>query len=172
MIYKSLFHSMNISAQGLSVQRTRMNVVSENIANVDTTRTDAGTPYRRKIVQIEHGKHEYGEPRFPNFKEVLQKNRLEMEGTSGKHYPAQPFKKLTDESKYGVHVAEIIEDPSAFRMVYDPAHPDANGEGYVAMPNINPVQEMIDLITASRGYEANVTALNSSKDMIRNALKI
>ncbi|MDD4156944.1 MAG: flagellar basal body rod protein FlgC [Candidatus Cloacimonetes bacterium] len=172
MIYKSLFHSMNISAQGLSVQRTRMNVVSENLANVDTTKTADGGPYRRKIVHIENGKYEEGDLKLPQFKEVLQKNRLEMEGTADNHYPAQPFKKLTDESAYGVHVANISEDPAALKMIYDPNHPEANEEGYVAKPNINPVQEMIDLITASRSYEANVTALNSAKDMIRNALKI
>ncbi len=172
MIYKSLFHSMNISAQGLSVQRTRMNVVSENLANVDTTKTKDGGPYRRKIVQIGNGKLEPGEIKLPQFKEILQENKIKMDKTRDGHYPDQPFKKLSDETAYGVHVSNIIEDPSALRMVYDPVHPDANAEGYVAMPNINPVQEMIDLITASRSYEANVTALNSAKDMIRNALKI
>lgn len=166
MIYKSLFHSMNISAQGLSVQRTRMNVVSENLANVDTTKTENGTPYRRKIVQVAQGR------KGQQFADVLEKNRIEMAESEKAHYPAQPFKKLTDSPRYGVHVDNIIEDPSVFKLVYDPAHPDANQDGYVEMPNINPVQEMIELITASRSYEANVTALNSAKEMVRNALKI
>ena len=165
-VTRSLFASMNISAQGLSVQRTRMNAVSENLANVDTTRTEDGGPYRRKIVQIERGRQ--GE----QFADIFENPRIDMSESTNAHFPAQPFKSIVDHPKYGVHVSDIVEDPSPFRMVYDPAHPDANSEGYVAMPNINPVQEMIDLITASRSYEANVTALNTAKDMIRNALKI
>jgi flagellar basal-body rod protein FlgC len=158
---------MNISAEGLSVQRTRMNVVSENLANIDTTRTEDGTPYRRQIVQIERGRKD--EPRFI---EVFQKNRLEMNQTQDKHFPAKPFKDFAEDPKFGVHVADVVKDPSAFKLIYDPSHPDANYDGYVEMPNINPVQEMIDLITASRSYEANVTALNSSKEMVRSALRI
>jgi len=95
-----------------------------------------------------------------------------MTESSSAHYPAKPFRKIAESPKYGVHVSDITKDPSAFKQVYDPAHPDANAEGYVAMPNVNTVQEMIDMITASRSYEANVTALNSSKEMIRSALKI
>ena len=165
-INRSLFASMNISAEGLSVQRTRMNKISENLANVDTTRTENGTPYRRQIVQIERGRK--GE----QFADIFENPRIEMNESVDAHFPAQPFKHIVEHPKYGVHVSGIIEDPSPFRMVYDPAHPDANEDGYVAMPNINPVQEMIDLITASRSYEANVTALNTAKDMVRNALKI
>ena len=165
-VSRSLFSSMGISAQGLSVQRTRMNTVSENLANVDTTRTEDGTPYRRKIVQIERGRQ--GE----QFADIFQDPRIEMSEPKSAHFPAQPFRHIVDHPRFGTHVRDIIEDPSPFKMVFDPAHPDANDEGYVAMPNINPVQEMIDLITASRSYEANVTALNTAKDMVRNALRI
>ena len=168
MIHKSLFHSMDISAQGLSVQRTRMNVVSENLANVDTTRTETGDPYRRKLVQVEHGSvgHE-------KFSKIFEKNTIELTETNEKHKPAVPFFKGCEPiPDCGVRVNGIVEDPSEFKLVFDPAHPDANSEGYVRMPNINPVQEMIDLITASRSYEANITALNSAKDMVRAALRI
>jgi len=163
---KSLFHAIDLSAQGLSVQRTRMNTVSENIANVDTTKTEEGGPYRRKIVQVASGNHD------DKFVDVLQKNQLKMVHTKDGHYPDEPFKAKAEDPKFGVHVCDIVPDPSAFRLVYDPAHPDANHEGYVEMPNINPVQEMIDLISASRSYEANVTSLNNSKEMIKNALRI
>jgi flagellar basal-body rod protein FlgC len=96
-----------------------------------------------------------------------------MNETNPNHRPETPFRYLGENPPvYGVHVVDIVKDPSAFRLIYDPAHPDANADGYVEMPNVNTVQEMIDMISASRSYEANVTALNSSKEMIRNALKI
>jgi len=168
MIHRSLFQSIDISAQGLSVQRTRMNVVSENIANVDTTRTENGDPYRRKLVQVSQSTVEH-----EKFSDYFQKNKIELTETKDVHLPAVPFKH-TEEVKpqCGVHVSGIIEDQSEFKLIYDPAHPDANSEGYVRMPNINYVQEMIELMTASRSYEANITALNSSKEMIRAALRI
>jgi len=166
MIYKTLFASMDISAQGLSVQRTRMNTISENLANVDTTRTPEGGPYRRKIVQIEQG--DQGD----KFIDILIKNRLELTNTDTNHKPAVPFKDGGEIPRYGVSIHDIIRDPSAPKLVFDPAHPDADADGYVQMPNINMVQEMIDMITASRSYEANITSLNSAKEMIRNALKI
>ena len=164
---KSLFKAIDISAQGLSVQRTRMNVISENLANVDTTKTEDGGPYRRKIVQVANGRHPKGLENFYIDQEI------EMNQTDKAHNPEEPFRYLGEPGpEYGVNVHAIIRDPSAFRLVYDPSHPDANADGYVEMPNVNTVQEMIDMISASRSYEANVTALNSSKEMIRNALKI
>ena len=167
MSQKSLFKAIDISAQGLSVQRTRMNVISENLANVDTTKTEDGGPYRRKIVQIANGPIPRGMENF------YIDPKIPMNQTQEMHNPEEPFRYLGEPGpEYGVSVHSIIKDPSAFRLVYDPAHPDANPDGYVEMPNVNTVQEMIDLISASRSYEANITALNSSKEMIRNALKI
>ena len=164
---KSLFSAIDISAQGLSVQRTRMNIISENLANVETTKTTDGGPYRRKIVQISSTIPPDG------LQDVYKDPKLHMKGTNQIHRPEEPFRYLSErQPEYGVQVQSIIRDPSAFKLVYDPAHPDANIDGYVEMPNVNTVQEMIDLISASRSYEANVTALNSSKEMIRNALKI
>jgi len=114
-----------------------------------------------------------GDRTNPQFVDVFQQNRLEMKETNEGHLPSIPFRSIGDAPPTrGVHVREIVQDPSEFRLVFDPAHPDANDDGFVQMPNINPIQEMMDLITASRAFEANITALNNSKDMIRNALRI
>ncbi|MCD4651973.1 MAG: flagellar basal body rod protein FlgC [Candidatus Cloacimonetes bacterium] len=163
---KSLFSAIDVSASGLSVQRTRMNLISENIANAETTRTEDGGPYRRKLAIVKSGVP--GE----KFSEILKETRIQMYQTDDNHVPEKPFSEIERCSLYGVHVAEIGEDPSPFRMIYDPHHPDANEEGYVAMPNINIVQEMTDMISATRSYEANVTAISSSKAMLRASLKI
>jgi flagellar basal-body rod protein FlgC len=143
-----------------------MNVVSENLANVDTTRTDDGGPYRRKLVQVAAGGPD------ERFIDVLRKTRLELNQTNNAHRPERPFLRTEEEPRYGVRVNAIAEDKAEFRLVHDPNHPDADYDGYVRMPNINPVQEMIELITASRSYEANITALNGAKEMVRAALKI
>ncbi len=162
----SLFNAIDISASGLNVQRTKMNIISENIANAETTRAEDGNPYRRKIVLSEAG--------IPGkkFSEIYHENKLKMERTKNPHMPDEPFKDPTQKKLTGVHVADIVEDMSPFKMVYDPSHPDADKAGYVSMPNINVVQEMTSLITTSRAFEANITAINSSKEMIRKALKL
>lgn len=157
---------MDISATGLSTQRTKINVISENIANAETTRTADGTPYRRKIAIQESGAKDV------LFAEIYKEHKLKMEKTDRKHFPDEPFRVLKDNSKTGVHVADIIRDSAPFKMVFDPSHPDANEDGYVEMPNVNVVQEMTDLITTSRNFEANITAMNSSKRLIRSTFKI
>lgn len=139
----SIFGSMNISASGLTAQRLRMDVISNNIANVSTTRTTEGGPYRRQRVVFQENKKN-------SFNDIL-KNQF-----SGK----------------GVRVKQIEQDPSPFKLVYDPSHPDADLNGYVAMPNVNIVTEMVDMISASRAYEANITAINTSKGMILKTLEI
>ena len=131
-----LFSTMSISATGLQAERVRMDTVSSNIANINTTRTEEGGPYRRKIAV---------------FKEALS-NEMNQLG--------------------GVEVDEIAQDQSEFKRVYDPEHPDADADGYVLMPNVNILDEMADLIVATRSYEANVTAVNASKDMFMKALEI
>jgi flagellar basal-body rod protein FlgC len=136
---------MNISGSGLTAQRMRMDIIAENIANVDTTRGPDGQPYTRKYVVFEE--------RGTNFSEVMQ-NSL-MSGTEG-----------------GVRVAEIGKDASPYQLVYDPNHPDANEDGYVEMPNVDITQEMVDMISAYRSYEANVTAFNAYKDMAVKSLEI
>ncbi|OHD63992.1 MAG: flagellar basal body rod protein FlgC [Spirochaetes bacterium RBG_13_51_14] len=147
-----MFDSFNISATGLTAQRLRMDLISNNIANATTTRTPEGGPYRRKRaifapVNIR-----------PNYKSPLVPERIDH-GTGR-----------------GVRVVKIEDDQSPFRLVYDPTHPDAIKTGpkigYVEMPNINIVMEMTDLISASRSYEANVQMINNEKTMFNKALEI
>ncbi|KNF08808.1 flagellar basal-body rod protein FlgC [Gottschalkia purinilytica] len=142
-----MFSSINISASGLTAERTRMDVISKNIANANTTRTSSGKPYRRQM---------------PLFKE--------REGESFSSYLSKESDKLFN--KNGVKVSGIIEDKTPFKKVYDPGHPDADQNGYVEMPNVDIVTEMVDMITATRAYEANMTAINSAKSMAMKALEI
>ena len=140
------FGALDISASGLSAERMRMDVTAENLANAQTTRGSNGGPYRRKevVLQTVQG---------GGFQSALQSAAGTVPG-AGRSQQAG-----------GVQVTGIAEDPSQPRMVYDPGHPDANGQGYVSMPNVNPVTEMVDLISASRAYEANVTAMQTAKTM-------
>jgi flagellar basal-body rod protein FlgC len=139
----SFFDSLGASASALSAQRLRMDVIANNLANANSTRTQEGGAYRRQMVVFES---RGGQPQA-------------MDG-DGRAAPL------------GVKVAQIIEDQTPFRMVHDPEHPDANAEGYVAMPNVNTIQEMTDMISATRAYEANVTVINSVKGMAAKALEI
>jgi flagellar basal-body rod protein FlgC len=145
-----LFGSLDISASALSAERLRMDVTAENLANAQSTRTANGGPYRRKEVVLEAA----GDGGFAS---ALASARA---GTA------------SGGPDGGVRVAGIVEDQSPNRLVYDPGHPDANAQGYVSMPNVNPVTEMVDLITASRSYEANVTAMQTSKQMFTKTLDL
>ena len=144
-----LFDSFNISASALTAQRLRMDVISQNIANVNTTRTEEGTPYRRKTVVFQEKESDVP------FSQVLSEESGERLLAGG-----------------GVRVTGIVEDPTPFKEVYDPGHPDADENGIVQMPNVEVVTEMVNMISASRAYEANVTALNASKSMAVKALEI
>lgn len=146
----SIFGSLDISASALSAERLRMDVTAENLANAQSTRTANGGPYRRKEVVLEAA----GDGGFAG---ALASARAA--GANGA--PAG-----------GVRVSGIVEDQSPNRLVYDPGNPDANAQGYVSMPNVNPVTEMVDLISASRSYEANVTAMQTSKQMFTKTLDI
>jgi flagellar basal-body rod protein FlgC len=138
---------MDISASGLTAERVRMDVISQNIANVNTTRTVQGGPYRRKLVVLK-------EIQPDSFESILDK-------VKGKY------------SGKGVEVVQIAEDDQTpLREVYDPGHPDADQNGYVEYPNVNIVSEMVDMISATRAYEANVTAFNASKAMFQKSLEI
>lgn len=146
-----MFDSLNISASSLSAQRLRMDVISSNIANASSTR---GTyvdgkwePYQRKLVVME--------PREKSFGQVLQG---EMDKQSSK--------------LQGVRVTGVINDTTPFKMIHDPTHPDADTEGYVRMPNVDLSKEMVDLLAASRAYEASVTAFNTGKSLMLKALEI
>jgi flagellar basal-body rod protein FlgC len=140
-------NSINVSASGLTAEKLRMDVISKNIANANTTRTANGTPSRRQVVVFE--------------------------GANG-NVPFSQY--LSDASKSmiggGVKVKSIAEDQTPFKLVYEPGHPDADENGYVKMPNVDIMTEMVNMITASRAYEANVTALNTTKSIAMKALEI
>ncbi len=140
------FTAMEVSASGLSAQRERINVASSNLANAQTTQTPQGGPYKRHDVVLAS---------TPASQQVSG-------GAAGE----------TQNAAMGVRVAGIKEDTNPPRLEYDPGHPDANADGYVAYPNINVVEEMVDMITASRAYQAGVTALDSATNMAERALDI
>lgn len=146
----SLFDAMRISATGMSAERTRMDVASENLANANSTNGPNG-PYRRKEVALRSA--------AGGFSSMLS-------SVAGASATRGSIGSATGTTRGGVQVAQIVEDQTPNRKVYDPGHPDADGEGYVSMPNVNPVIEMTDLISSSRAYEANVTAMQTSKTML------
>jgi flagellar basal-body rod protein FlgC len=163
-----IFSGLEISASGMRAQRIRQNAISSNLANAETTRTDDGGPYRRQFV-VFTADSDQRDVRLLNKEPQLQGDR-----TTANHLPIPPANFPRDERFFGngVSVAEIREDSRPPRMVYDPAHPDADEKGYVAMPNINIIEEMTDMIAATRAYEANVTAFNATKSMAMQALQL
>ncbi len=160
------FTSMRISASGLSAQRLRMDIIAENIANASTTRTERGGPYRRKEVILRGG----GAVATPSFDETL-KATLELERRHLLHRAGS-----SPRAAPGLHsdVAEasIIEDTSEGHTVYDPSHPDADENGYVRMPNVQIVEELVGLMGAARAYEANLAAMRAAQDSADATLRI
>jgi len=143
----SLFSSMRISAAGMSAQRSRMDVIAENIANAESTRTQEGGPYRRRQVVFQSVSPE------SHFTEVFPSSLGKLE-------------------PHSVKVAAITQDKRPFQKVYDPAHPDADSHGMVKLPNVNAVREMLDLNSAARSFESNITAIEASKRMFLKTLEI
>ena len=141
----SIFGAIDVAASGMTAERLRLDVISNNIANVNTTRTADGGPYRRQYVVFEPRQGDAS-----SFSQVMS-GQLQLNG---------------------VRVSGIRKDDSPLRMVYEPGHPDADAQGYVRMPNINIITEMVDMMTASRAYEANVTSVNVAKSMMLKALEI
>ncbi len=141
--------SMDISGSALTAERVRMDVISENIANAATTRTQEGGPYRRKMVVFE----QTGEQK--SFRRILEDNLNN-----------------TEQSQGGVKVASIVEDPSDFNTVYDPTNPDADANGYVKMPNVDQTKETLDMMSSTTSYNANLTAFNAIKTMASRALEM
>jgi len=141
-----LFDAIDVAGSGLAAERLRMDVTAGNLANAQTTQGANGQPYRRREV-------------------VLQEAQ-----------PSQSFGSILASASSspvnGVQVAGIVEDPSDPRRVYDPGHPDADAQGYVTLPNVNPVTEMVDLISASRSYEANVTSMQTAKQLFTKTLEL
>lgn len=152
----SIFDSLNTSASSLTAQRLRMDVASSNISNAQTTRATMDEngdyePYRRKMVSLQ--------PDGNKFRTHLQKAKY---GISS----------VENNSTSGVKASQVSEDQGPFKMVYEPEHPDADEIGMVRYPNVDPLKENVDMMSATRSYEANVTALNASKDMLLKALEI
>jgi flagellar basal-body rod protein FlgC len=143
-----MFDALNVSATGLTAERLRMDVTAENLANAQTTRGADGEPYRRKEVVL-------GEIAQGSFGSQLAAAMGRGSGEAG-----------------GVEVQAIAEDATPGKLVHDPGHPDADANGYVRMPNVDTVAEMVDLITASRAYEANVTAMQAAKQMFSKTLEL
>lgn len=138
----SFLYGMEVAASGLRMQRARMNVISSNLANAETTRTAEGGAYRRRQVVIEAK-------------------------------PVETFGAALDEAVRGVSVQSIkVDEETPLRTVFDPSHPDANKQGFVDMPNVNMMEEMVDMMVASRGYEANATAFDALKSMAQRAMRI
>lgn len=163
-----IFSGLGISASGMRAQRITQNVISSNLANAETTRTAEGGPYKRQKVLLE------ADPRESDQRFVFGPFRLEGDRTSLAHMKI-PESRMEIDQEYigsGVAVSGIVQDQNPTRQVYDPQHPDANADGYVEMPNVNVVQEMTDMITATRAYEANATAFNSTKSMLMKALEL
>ena len=146
-----MFDALNVSATGLTAERLRMDVTAENLANAQTTRGADGRPYHRKeVVLSEVASGGFG-------------SQLAKAVGAGSAAGSQPG---------GVEVSAITQDATPGKLVYDPGHPDANADGYVQMPNVDTVSEMVDLITSQRSYEANATAMQSAKQMFTKTLDI
>lgn len=141
--------SMSVAGSGMTAQQLRLDVISENITNINTTRTENGGAYRRKVVVLEE--------------DVADPFQAALRRAFGQPVESQPG---------GVRVGEILEDPSDFKLVYDPTHPDANAAGYVEMPNVDLVKEMTDAMAANQALSANITAFNVLKTVAARALEI
>lgn len=141
----SIFNSINISASALTAEKTRIDIIAKNMANANSTRSTGGMPYRRQMAIFEEDKRK-------SFAEHLSK--------------------YSKDNGKGVKISKIVEDDSPFKLKYEPGHPDADENGYVQMPNVDTIKEMVDLISAQRSYDANITAMNSSKSMLMKALDI
>ena len=161
-----LFSSLKISGSGLSVNRRKMNATAENIANAQTTKTNAGGPYRKKTVVVS------GQSQQVDFNTELKRHSVRLNQTDRQHFQTN--------RQYGRHDLDIVLpqsremiDPRAdVKMVYDPAHPDANEDGWVEMPDINIIIEMVNMMTAARAYEANTTTLEATKNIYQAAMDI
>ena len=138
------FTAMEVISSGLTAERVRMNITASNLANAETTRTEAGGPYKR---------------RDPIFE---AKNLEDRRG----------FQSDLDQALLGVEVSEVVEDTKEPRLLFDPSHPDSNGDGYVELPNVNMIEEMVNMMMAARSYEAGVSAMRSVTEMAQRALSV
>jgi len=161
-----LLNAAKISGTALSAHRTKINVIAENLANVDTTRTKEGGPYRRKMVVFKGDE-------IDSFKSVIEKKQLKKQNAGIEFSPIEFDSEKKQDKGTGVKVDQVVRSQEDFRLVYNPAHPDADPDtGYVKMPNVDHLTEIADMLVAKRSYEASVTALSVTKDMVLKALEI
>lgn len=149
--------SLNIAGSGLTAEKTRLNIISENISNIDTTRTEKGGPYTRKLTVFQSTEK-------PDFSNLLSAKLSKAAGGLTIGSGLNPGA--------GVRVQAIINDESEYKKVYDPENPDADEKGYVLYPNVDLIKETTDAMAATRAYQANITSLNAIKDMASYALRI
>ena len=161
-----IFGILNISGSGLSAQRKKLNSIARNIANVETTKTPEGGPYKRKQVVF---REDSGSGSFTSSLNKAVKN---LNRTDSKHLGGGKMHTSRVYDAPGVESREMEIEPESFKMVYDPSHPDSDENGYVAMPDINIITEMVEMMTASRAYEANISISRAAKSMFKEALNI
>jgi flagellar basal-body rod protein FlgC len=161
-----IFQAIDLSARGLSIQRMKMNVVAENIANAETTQTEEGGPYRRRRVMVKETK----EP--GSFDSYLQRASTPLAQTNPGHLPGKPWAINDKTEQSSAEPKEVVDPASKVKLVYDPGNPQADEQGYVKMPDVEIINEMVDMMLASRAYEANTTAIATAKKMAADALDI
>jgi len=161
-----ILNAIQISSNGLSVQRAKMNTVAKNMANVETTETEKGGPYQRQRVVVSEDKVN------DSFGTVLHKARSRLVRTNSNHLSGKTPSLSTKSDIPSVDQKVIIDKESSYKLVHDPNHPHADEEGFVRMPDVDIVTEMVDMIAASRAYEANTVAISSAKEMAEDALDI
>ncbi|HHM23554.1 MAG TPA: flagellar basal body rod protein FlgC [Bacteroidetes bacterium] len=166
MNIRKILSAFDISASGMRAQRRRMDAISLNLANIETTRTENGEPFRRRVVRMS------AEAEGGTFAQVFSGARHRLYGTNQRHITEVRSGGMEGQPALPVKAEVSTLQQNAFRLVYDPDHPDADANGYVRYPNINVVTEMVDMISASRGYEANATAIEANKSMAKKALEI
>ncbi|MFQ5608139.1 MAG: flagellar basal body rod protein FlgC [Candidatus Zixiibacteriota bacterium] len=160
-----IFKALEISSTGMSVQRQKMDTVSENIANVDTSRTAEGGAYQRRRISVSESAEK------PSFRSAMSRANGKLARTHDRHIAGVSRGNSRSEIPR-VEGEQIVDPASSYKVIYDPGHPDANEEGYVNMPDIEIINEMVDMISANRAYEANIAAVSTAKRMINEAMDI
>jgi flagellar basal-body rod protein FlgC len=161
-----ILNAIETSSQGLSIQRARMNATARNIANAETTRTEEGGPYRRRRVRVEEKEVAGG------FRNMIMRAGQRLLKTDKRHLPAQSQQVKSNIELPSVDAEEVVDPAANYKLVHDPSHPDADADGYVKMPDIEIVTEMVDMMAATRAYEANTVAISAAKKMAEDALEI
>ncbi|HWR83005.1 MAG TPA: flagellar basal body rod protein FlgC [Candidatus Deferrimicrobium sp.] len=158
--------AFDVSSKGLTVQRAKMNTVAENLANAETVETKEGGPYRRKRVIVREDAVRGA------FNSMVKEARVRLARTDKQHLGGKSIVQRAGVELPAVTAREIADPESSFRLVHDPTHPKADAQGFVKMPDVEVVTEMVDMMAASRGYEANTLAISAAKKMAKDALDI